>query len=166
MIKLSALPVQPLADGITVIKAVMGVLAILTAVKEGILPVPLAASPIAGLLFIQLKLVPLTTPVKLTGLVGAPAHIDWLAGGVTLGVGFTVIVNVLGVPLQMPATGVTLMVATAFTLPLLTAVKAGISPLPLAASPMEGLLFVQLKEVPSTAPANAMALVCVPPHKS
>ena len=54
MVKLVDPPVQPLADVITVIVAVIGVVPLLMAVKEEISPVPEAAKPILVLLFVQL----------------------------------------------------------------------------------------------------------------
>jgi hypothetical protein len=47
-----------------VIVAVTGAAVAFVAVKEGILPDPLAASPMAVLLFVQVKVVPLTGPDK------------------------------------------------------------------------------------------------------
>ena len=47
---------------------------------------------------------------------------------------------------------------------ILTALKAGIFPLPLAANPIEVLSLVQLNEVPLTAPVNAIAFVVAPLH--
>jgi hypothetical protein len=41
-------------------------------------------------------------------------------------------------------TGVTVIVAVTTVVPLLVAIKDAISPVPLAARPIEGLLFVQL----------------------
>lgn len=67
--------------------AVMGVLPVLVAVKEAILPVPLAARPMDGLLFVQLKTVFATEPLKLIALVTFPLHNVWLGGCTTLGVG-------------------------------------------------------------------------------
>ena len=58
MVNVLLIPVQltpPLMKvGVTVIVAVTGVVPLFTAVKEGILPVPLAARPIAGVLLVQL----------------------------------------------------------------------------------------------------------------
>jgi hypothetical protein len=67
-----------------------------------------------------------------------------LAIGVTVGAGFTVIMNVIGAPVQPFAVGVTVIVATTGVVPALIAVNEGISPVPLAASPIDGVLFVQL----------------------
>ena len=74
MVNICGNPVQPLAEGVTVIVAVTGVLPGLTAVKAGIFPLPLAAKPIDGLLFDQLKAVPLTDPVNVIAFVVAPLH--------------------------------------------------------------------------------------------
>jgi hypothetical protein len=158
-------PGQPDAEGVTVIVAVTGVLLLLMAVKAGIFPLPLAAKPIEVLLFVQLNVEPLTEPVYATAAVEAPLHNIWFEGCTTLGVGFTVIVNICGGPVQPFADGVTVIVAITGTVPVLIAVKAGIFPIPLAANPIEGLLFVQLNAVPLTEPVNVMAFVVAPLHK-
>lgn len=74
MVKLWATPVQPNTEGVTVIVAVTGTLVVLTAVNDGISPLPVAANPIDGSLLLQVKLVPLTAPVKFIALVAAPLH--------------------------------------------------------------------------------------------
>jgi hypothetical protein len=61
-----------------------------------------------------------------------------------VGDGFTVNEKLCAGPMQVSATGVTVTVATTGVVPLLTAVKDAMSPAPLAARPMEVLLFVQL----------------------
>lgn len=81
-----------------------------------------------------------------------------------LGVGFTVMVNDPGVPEQLLAEGVTVMVAETATLPVLTALNEGIGPLPLAARPMDGSLFVQLYVDVPIFPEGFTALVLVPLH--
>ena len=81
-----------------------------------------------------------------------------------MGMGFTVIVNVCGVPRQPDADGVTVMVAITGAVVKLVAVKDPISPVPLAASPIEVLLFVQVKVVLLTAPLNIMKAVTAPLH--
>ena len=75
----------------------------LTAAKEAILPVPLAARPMDGLLLVQLYTVPAVAPVKLTAVVEAALQTTWLVTVFTVGTGFTVIVNVVGVPVQVTA---------------------------------------------------------------
>ncbi len=82
--------------------------------------------------------------VKLIAAVGALLHTVWFAGVFITAVGFTVIVNVLGVPVQPFAVGVTVIVATTGALPVLVAMKLAILPVPLAANPIDGALFVQL----------------------
>ena len=63
----------------------------------------------------------------------------------TVAIGFTVIVNVIGVPVQpLPVDGVTVIVAVVAFVKLLAVVKVGILPVPAAANPIAGLLFVQL----------------------
>ena len=83
----------------------IGAVVALVAVKAGILPVPLAPRPMAVLLLVQLKVTDPVAPVvglvKLTGAVDAPLHTVWLVTGLTIGLGLTVIVNVIGVPLQV-----------------------------------------------------------------
>ena len=77
--------------------------------------------------------------------------------------GFTVIVNVIGVPEQvtllMVTFGVTVTVATTGVDPLLAAVKEGITvPVPEAPSPIEMVELVQSKVVLATVPLKGIAL--------
>ena len=65
-------------------------------------------------------------------------------GAVTVGLGFTVIVKVTGVPLHPFADGVTVIVEVTGLVPVFVAVNTGIFPEPLAPRPMVVLLFVQL----------------------
>src|SRR5687768_11665254 len=101
MVKVSGAPVHVtdalVYEGVTVTVAVTGVVPLLTAVKAAIFPVPLAARPTDVVLFVQLKTVPATALVKLTAVVVAPAQTDWLVTAFTDGVGFAVMVNVIGV---------------------------------------------------------------------
>ena len=53
IVKVSVPPGQPLADEVTVIVAIIGALVKLTAANAEIFPVPLAASPIEGVLLLQ-----------------------------------------------------------------------------------------------------------------
>lgn len=133
--------------GVTTIVAVTGTFVAFNAVNDPILPVPPAARPIDGLLFVQLKTVPATAPLKLTAAVAVLLHTTWLATGSMIGGGLTVIVNVIGVPTQLTAplvyVGVTVIVATTGALVTLIATKLAILPVPLAARPMLGALLVQ-----------------------
>jgi len=69
--------------------------------NEAMLPVPLAARPIDGLLFVQLNTVPAIEPLKETAVVASPLHQVWLGTALTVGSGSTVMVKVLGVPGQL-----------------------------------------------------------------
>lgn len=168
MVKLVLLPPHALALVVTVIVAVIGAAVALVAMKLGILPVPLAARPMATLLFVQLYVVVATLPVKFTALVALPAQSTWLGTPSTVGFGFTVIVKLTGVPLQLRPlavnTGVTVTVAVTGAVVLLTALKAPILPVPDAARPIEVLLLVQLYTVPGTGPAIVTAAVLVLLH--
>lgn len=100
-------PVQltpPLVNtGVTTIVPTLGALVAFCPLKLGISPTPAAASPIVVLLFVQLNtsVPPVDALVNTTGAVGAPVHTVWFAGWFTCGVGFTVIVKLIGVPGQL-----------------------------------------------------------------
>ena len=64
MVYVDVVPVQVFAVGVIVMVAVIGAVVALVAVKEGTLPEPLAASPIAGLLLVHVNVVPETGPDK------------------------------------------------------------------------------------------------------
>jgi len=66
----------PGITGVTVTVATTGAVPVLIAVKAPILPEPLAAKPILGVLFTQLyaTVVPVIGVVKVTGVVNAPLH--------------------------------------------------------------------------------------------
>ena len=166
MVKFCAGPGQPFAVGVTVMVAVTGTLVVLIAVNAGMFPLPLAARPMEGLSFVQLNAVPATLPVKLVAAVLAALQITWFAGCTTLGVGFTVIVKLCAGPLHPLAKGSTTMPATTTAFVLLIAVKEGISPVPFAAKPIAGLLFIQLKLLAATGPEKLMVAVLAPLHKA
>lgn len=62
--------------GVTVIVPVIGALVALVPTNDGILPLPLAASPIAGLLLVQLYTMvpPVVGLLKFTAVVLPPLH--------------------------------------------------------------------------------------------
>lgn len=92
---MTGVPVQPLAEGVIVIVAVAAVVVPFVAVKDGMSPDPLAAKPIAGLLFVQLKVVPGTEPVvSVTGVTTLLQYV-WLETAFTVGNGFIVTVVVV-----------------------------------------------------------------------
>ena len=66
---------QEFAVAETVIVAVSITLVVLVVINAGMLPILLLNKPIAVKLLFQLKLVPLTVPLKLTKFVDAPLQI-------------------------------------------------------------------------------------------
>jgi hypothetical protein len=149
---------------------------VLVAMKDAILPEPLAASPIDGVLLVQLNttLLPPFPPLGLVNAMavdGEPLHSTWLAIAFTVAVGFTVMVNVVGIPAQLnPFTkvGVTVMVATTGAVVVLIAMKVGKLPIPFAARPIDGALFVQLYMIvpPVAGLLNATDAVDDPLHNT
>lgn len=85
--------------GVTVNWAVTGFIALFTAVKGLMLPVPEAPIPMVAMLFVQLYDVPV--PVNAIWAVVAPLHKVWLAGILAVGKGFTVIVKFELDPVQV-----------------------------------------------------------------
>jgi hypothetical protein len=83
-------------------------------------------------------------PLKLTVVVPVLLHTVWSEIALTVGVGFTVILKVCAVPEQPLTVGVTVIVPDIADVPVFFAVKDVILPEPLAASPIDVLLFVQL----------------------
>ena len=79
---------QPPLLAFTVIVAVIGLAVLLTAVNEEIvLPVPLAGSPMAVLLLVQLNVVPVVVLLDVKGPALCPAHTVALAGTFKSGAG-------------------------------------------------------------------------------
>jgi hypothetical protein len=162
MVNVSGVPTHPFAVGVTIMFATTGVVPGFVAVNEGIVLFPLAARPIVGSLFVQANIVPATGLVNAIAVVVAPLQYAAFATGSTVVVGFTVIVKVKGTPGHAFAEGVTVIVATSGVVPALVAVKDGISPVPLAASPIKGVLFIHVKVVPATGPVTGMSKVVAP----
>ena len=124
-VKVMGVPMQPFAFGVTVILAIKGDKPLFVVVKEAMFPLPVAAKPIDVLSFVQSKVVPPTLPVNGIVPLKAPLHLTRLVIGLTVGVGFTVMVNVLNEPGQLFADGVTVMVPTIGVIPVFIAVKEG-----------------------------------------
>jgi len=80
----------------------------------------------------------------------------------TVGVGLTSIKKDTGVPTQLLAVGVNTTVELIVAEPGLVAVNDGISPTPLVANPIAGLLLVQVYVVPITVGLGVMMVVVVP----
>lgn len=95
IVKFCDVPVQPKATGVTVIVATTVEAPAFTAGNDAMLPDPLAANPIEGVSFTQLKVVPPTVPLKVTATVLDPLQTTWLPTAETVGVGLTVTVTAL-----------------------------------------------------------------------
>jgi hypothetical protein len=109
--------------------------------------------------------VPVTAPLKVSAPVGTPLQTVRPNGTTTVGVGFTVIVKITGVPLQPFADGVTVMDDDIPVVPPLVAVKVRIFPTPVDARPMLVLLLVHVYVVPLTVLVNPKAPELVPLQK-
>ena len=161
MVKDCAEPAQLFAVGVTLTVATTFAAPELTAGNAVIFPSPLAARPMEVVLFVQLNVVLATAPVKFTASVETPLQRIWSEGSVTVGVGFTAMVKDCAVPVHPFAEGVTLIVAVTIDVPELVPVNAAMFPEPLAARPMEVVLFVQLSALPATVPEKFTAPVDV-----
>jgi len=106
--------------------------------------------------------------VKLMEEIGVPLQLKISVGSLTVGVGNTVSVKVVGLPVHVSpfsmTFGNTVMTAVIGALDGLTfvAVNGGMLPVPDAGKPIAGLLFVHVKVVPDTLPVNGKALVVSP----
>src|SRR6185369_10053332 len=120
-VNVAGVPTQPLAVGVTVTVAVTGVVPALAAVYAPMSPAPLVPKPTL-IELLQLNVVPDTGPLKLIAAPLAPLQCVRLATVVTVAVGLTVTVNVVGVPAHPLAVGVTVTVAVIEAVPALAAV--------------------------------------------
>jgi hypothetical protein len=124
-------------------------------------PVPVVPNPTL-MEEVHEKLVPLTGPLKLIAVPGAPLQCVLFVIPPTVDVGLTVMVYVLIIPVHPFADGVTVMVAVIVEVVAFAAVNEGMLPAPLAARPIELLLFVHVKDVPLTGPDKLVAGAITP----
>lgn len=106
MVKVDGVPVHPLAAGVTVMVAEIVEPVVLVAVKAGIFPVPLALKPIAVLLLVQVKVVPVTGPERVV--TGTAVPLQWFCAARALTVGMGLIVALTGLMSTQPEGVVTL----------------------------------------------------------
>ena len=145
IVNVFGIPVQPNAfDGVTVIVATTGEIPAFVVVKAGILPVPLAANPMEGVLLVHEKVVPTEELPKVIAFCRAVLQSTELLTVFTVVSGLTLIVNVFAGPEQPLSEGVTVIVAVKTVDPVLVRVKGFIFPVPVAINPIAVLLFVQL----------------------
>lgn len=162
IVKVSGIPVHPLAVGVTVIVAITGVVPVFVAGKEGIFPVPLAARPIDGVSLVHAKVEPATGLTMVIAGVVAPLQCVLLLIGFTVDVGYTENIKALSVPVHPFAVGVIAITALTVAVPVLVAMNEGMDPVPLAARPIDGMLFVHAKLVPATGLLGTIAVVTSP----
>jgi hypothetical protein len=150
--------------------AVTGDVVVFVAVNTGRFPTPLAAKPIDVVLFVQLYTIvpPVAVLANVTAVVAVAVQSTLLATAVTVAVGFTVMVKVDAVPVQLTPplvyVGVTVMVATTGAMPVFTAAKDAMFPDPLAAKPIDAVLFVQAyATVPPVVGLAKITSAIVPP---
>ena len=125
-------------------------------------PVPVAASPIDGVSFVQVNVVVGVALVNVTAVVSVFAHIVSSGTVLVRGIGFTVIVKVLSGPIQpFGPVGVTVIVATTGPAVAFKPVNEAIFPVPVAANPIDGVSFVQANVVPAVALVKVTAVVAV-----
>jgi hypothetical protein len=128
--------------------AVTGEAVVLVRVMAGIVVVPLVVVrpliPAGGIQF-HAMVTGLDVDDMVTAALGLLEQIVWSAiENCAVGAGFTVMEKPCAGPTQVSAVGVTITVATTGDDVGLFAVKEAMSPVPLAASPMEVVLFTQL----------------------
>ncbi len=149
-VAITGVPEHPFITGVTVKVTVMATLVVLFNVPE-ILLVPDAGIPVTSMLLslVQLYVAPGVLPVNDIIVTGKPEQITWLLGEAKASVtGLTSTVAVMGVPWQPSAVANTDITAVSGTVELFMAVKPAIFPIPLAASPMDALLFAHVKAAP------------------
>lgn len=157
-----AAPVQPFAVGVTVKVTVIDAFVVFVS-GPLILPLPLAAIPVtlAVLFLVQLNVVEAKFPDNTIVEIFIPEQIVWAEFVATaFGSGFTVTAEVIGVPVQPLAVGVTVNVTTIAADEVLISVPV-IFPLPLAAIPvtLAVLFLVQLNVVAATVPVRFIAVI-------
>jgi len=109
-------PLHPFNVGSISTVLVIGVVVVFVAVKEGVLPVPLAdPKPTAVLLFVHANVDPEGVVEKTDAATASPLHFIRSSGSAITGVGFIVIVNVFAGPEQPFNVGVTETVPTMST---------------------------------------------------
>lgn len=87
-------PIHPAKVGVIVTVETIGLAVAFTAVKTGVLTVPLATNPIDGSEFVQANVAPAGVLANVFAGTEAPAQTTTFASAVTVGKGFTVIIEI------------------------------------------------------------------------
>lgn len=97
------IPGQPFAVGV-IVKVIVRGAAVVFVNVPAMLPVPFAAIPVTVpvLSLVHADVVPTVVLVKAIVVIATPEHLVWLEGvAVTMGVGFTIIVKLVGLPVHV-----------------------------------------------------------------
>jgi hypothetical protein len=155
-------PAQPPSVGVTVTVPVIALDVAFVVVKEGVLVLPLAARPMPVFEFVHVNVAPVGLLTKVLAGAVTPGQKLRFASATTVGIGFTVIVYVLGVPTHPARVGV-IVIVPVIALPVpLVAVNEGVLVLPLAARPIAVLEFVQVNVAPVGLLVNVFAGTVAP----
>ena len=146
---------QPISVALTLMVAVVGAVGLPTVPVR--LPVPLAGSPMAVLLLLQLYVKLLEDPVNATEM-GLPPQSVTGATGLTDGRGLMARSKLLDSPVQPLLTGVTMMVAYSTSPSGVWLVKL-MGPLPARFKPMSTLSLVQVNVAPGV-PVGEILMIC------
>ena len=158
-------PAQLFADGVTVNVPITGLIVEFVKIVLEIVPLPLDAIPIEDWLLVHAYVVLLTVPEKLIISDAIVLHFICEVIAATVGVGFTVIVNVLAGPAQLFAVGVTVNVAIEGDVEVfVNCVDAILLPFPLPNIPIELKLFVHENVAPDTELVKFIASEFIPLH--
>jgi hypothetical protein len=140
-------PEQPFSVGVTVtVPTIFAPVLFGAAVKFVICVLPVAPKPVAIFVFVHAKVAPVGVEIQSSGLTKSPGQTVIFAGVETLGFGFTVIVKLVGLPIQLFKVGITAILVTKSVVPEFVAVNEILLVFPFAAAnPTAAFEFVHIK---------------------
>jgi hypothetical protein len=151
-------PEQPFSVGVTVtVPTIFAPVLFGAAVKFVICVLPVAPKPVAIFVFVQAKVAPVGVEIQSSGLTKSPEQTVMFAGVETLGFGLTVIVKLVGLPIQLFKVGITAILVTKSVVPEFVAVNEILLVFPFAAAnPTAEFEFVHIKDEPVGVLANVV----------
>lgn len=150
--------VHPFSDAVAVTVPVIAAKVLFVVTKEGTLPEPLPAKPIAVFEFVQVTAAVFGVTVNTVCGMVTFSQSTILDTAAIIGVGLIVIVKLTGAPTHEFSVGVTETVPLIGVEPVLVPWKAVMLPVPLAPSPIAVFVFVQAKVAPFGVLVNAAGL--------
>jgi hypothetical protein len=164
MVNVCGEPIHPLKLGVAVKFPMAAVAPALRPMNEAMSPLPVVPIPMEALSLVQFTVAVAGVCPKTIAVVELPAQS--VCGGTPGidGIGFMVMLNVCGAPVQPNMVGVATKLPVTGTVPAFTPVKAAILPVPVAAAPIVLSLLVQFTVAPTGAVVYVMALVLAPAH--